>query len=92
MRREGESRNHMPCTLNPLPTGEARPVAAFSTPTDDMAPRERLRRREADWIARRIRAMLDAGEKIVWDEEAAKAGQPAVRAVQPGDIALLFRA
>ena len=42
--------------------------------------RERLRRREADWIARRIRAMLDAGEKIVWDEEAAKAGTPAVAA------------
>ena len=35
-------------------------------------PRERLRRREADWIARRIRDMLDAGEKIVWDEEAAE--------------------
>ena len=29
---------------------------------------------------------------IVWDEEAAKAGQPAVRPVQQGDIALLFRA
>ena len=49
-----------------------------------MGPRERLRRREADWIARRIRGMLDAGEKIVWDEEAAKAGTPAVRAVQAG--------
>ena len=36
--------------------------------------------------------MLDAGEKIVWDAEAAKTGQPAVRAVRPGDIALLFRA
>jgi len=32
------------------------------------------------------------GRKIVWDKEAAKAGQPAARTVQPGDIALLFRA
>ena len=59
---------------------------------DSMSTRERFRRREADWIARRIRAMLEAGEKIVWDAEAAKAGRPAVRAVRPGDIALLFRA
>ncbi|HUT10930.1 MAG TPA: UvrD-helicase domain-containing protein [Thermoguttaceae bacterium] len=53
---------------------------------------ERLRRREADWIARRIRAMLDSGERIVWDQEAAAAGEPAARAVRPGDVALLFRA
>jgi ATP-dependent helicase/nuclease subunit A len=57
-----------------------------------MGDAERLRRREADWIARRIRGMLDAGERIVWDKEAAAAGKPAVRAVRPGDIALLFRA
>lgn len=54
--------------------------------------KERLRRREADWIARRLRAMLDEGEKIVWDEEAARQGKPAVREVRQGDIALLFRA
>jgi len=53
---------------------------------------ERLRRREADWIARRLRAMLDGGERIVWDEEAARRGEPATRAVRPGDVALLFRA
>ncbi len=53
---------------------------------------ERLRRREADWIARRVRAMLDGGEKIVWDEEAAERGKPAARPVRPGDVALLFRA
>jgi ATP-dependent helicase/nuclease subunit A len=61
-------------------------------PSDDIGRRERLRRREADWIARRIRAMLDAGETIVWDEKAAKNGPPALRAVRCGDIALLFRA
>jgi ATP-dependent helicase/nuclease subunit A len=66
---------------------------------NDLGSREQLRRREADWIARRIRAMLDAGnrekeeekEKIVWDEEAAKAGQPALRAVKQGDVALALR-
>ncbi|MBN2477277.1 MAG: UvrD-helicase domain-containing protein [Pirellulales bacterium] len=62
--------------------------------SDDPSPQtmgrtERLRRREADWIARRIRAMLEAGEKLVWDEAA---GEPAARAVRPGDVALLFRA
>ncbi len=44
----------------------------------------RLRRLEADWIARRLRAMLDAPEKIVWDDEA-------TREVRPGDVAMLFR-
>ncbi len=59
---------------------------------DDQTAGERLRRREADWIARRIRGLLDSGEKIVWDKEAAKSGKSGMRAVQPGDIALLFRA
>jgi ATP-dependent helicase/nuclease subunit A len=58
----------------------------------DQTPAERRRRREADWIARRIRSMLDSGEKIVWDRESSKAGKPATRTVRPGDIALLFRA
>ena len=53
---------------------------------------ERLRRREADWIARRIRTMLDSPRQIVFDAEAAKTGEPAARAVRPGDVALLFRA
>ena len=53
---------------------------------------ERLRQREADWIARRLRALLDAGEKIVWDEEAAERGTPNVRPIRPGDVAMLFRA
>jgi ATP-dependent helicase/nuclease subunit A len=69
-----------------------------SSPTNDeqsdldQTPVERRRRREADWIARRIRAMVDSGAKIVWDKEAAKAGNSATRRVQLGDIALLFRA
>lgn len=59
---------------------------------EDMGRRERLLWREADWIARRIRSMLDSGEKIVWDSDAAKAGSPAPRAVREGDVAVLFRA
>ena len=59
-------------------------------------PAERNRRREADWIARRIRGMLDAREKLVVDNRAKKGekgeGQPVLRAVERGDIALLFRA
>ncbi len=63
---------------------------------DDPGPRtgqgDRLRGREADWIARRIRVMLDTPEVLVWDDEAAGAGTPVARAVRPGDVALLFRA
>jgi len=66
--------------------------ATEEEPQSGAGAAERLRRREADWIARRIRALLDAGEKIVWDQQAAEAGRPAVRAVRPGDVALLFRA
>lgn len=54
--------------------------------------REEQRAREARWIAARLREMLDSGEPVVWDAEAAKAGTPAARAAQPGDIAILFRA
>jgi ATP-dependent helicase/nuclease subunit A len=59
---------------------------------DEMGPAERRRRREADWLARRIRGLLDSGAKIVWDEESAKAGRSATRAVRRGDVAVLFRA
>ena len=56
-----------------------------AAPADDESQAERIRRREAEWIARRLRAILDSREKIVWDGEKA-------RAVRPGDVALLFRA
>ncbi len=68
------------------------PPADTADADDAGSPTERIRRREADWIARRLRGMLDAGEKLVWDDAAAGHGEPAVRAVRPGDIALLFRA
>jgi ATP-dependent helicase/nuclease subunit A len=59
-------------------------------PESEDSPSERNRRREARWIARRLRAMLDGGEMLVWDKGAS--GKPALRAVRPGDITLLFRA
>ena len=79
----------------PLPAGDADRAGS---------PTERIRRREAEWIARRLRGMIDSGEKLVWDNQTARADhdhasiapdmapQPALRAVRPGDITLLFRA
>lgn len=45
------------------------------------------RRCEAEWLARRIRELLESGEKLVVDRE-----EKSLRAVKPGDIAILFRA
>ena len=50
---------------------------------------EASRRREADWIARRLRGLIDGGQAVVAD---AAAGPGAKRAVRLGDIAILFRA
>ncbi len=57
---------------------------------DEDSPRQPGKALEADWIARRLRAMLDGGEPIVF--ERAEDGTPAVRAARPGDIAILLRA
>jgi ATP-dependent helicase/nuclease subunit A len=51
-----------------------------------------LRRREADWIARRIRALVDGGQPLVFDSEATRNGQPRARAARLADVAILFRA
>lgn len=74
-------------------------------PTDDQGRVGRkdaaaARRREADWIARRLRAMVDcdtsgsADGKPVLAARSAAAGERAADrpAVSPGDIAILFRA
>ncbi len=63
---------------------------------DDDGPSVRLRKIEADWIARRIRGMLDGGEKIVFDRNASSSEKAteksnALREVRPGDVAILFR-
>lgn len=66
----------------------------YTASDDDEAKSvELLRKQEAEWIARRLRAMLDGAEPLVGVEEnSLTPGGSATRAVQPGDIAILFRA
>lgn len=77
--------------ISPTPTVEF--LWTFDDqPGERSSQAERLRRREADWIARRIRQLLDRGEPLVLDKEAAQQGRECLRAPVPGDITLLFRA
>jgi ATP-dependent helicase/nuclease subunit A len=62
------------------------------SPDDRSSQSRRLRRREADWIARRLRTMIDGGQAVVAHGEGPENGKPAPRAVRPGDVAVLFRA
>ncbi len=76
------------------PQASETPAVEFLWAESNKNPRakgalQEVRKREAEWIARRLRAMLDAGEEIVGVETA---GAASVRPVEPGDIALLFRA
>ncbi|MCS7305141.1 MAG: UvrD-helicase domain-containing protein [Thermoguttaceae bacterium] len=66
--------------------------AEDQVPGQQEAKAATIRGREADWIARRIRQLLDSGQPLVLDQEAAKQGQERLRPPQPGDIAVLFRA
>ncbi len=50
---------------------------------------EEMRAREADWIARRLREIIDSGEPII---RVAQGAQHVARAVKPGDVAILLRA
>ena len=86
-------------SFNPEPTATARSKGTSAVADgsglneqseSEGSPAERNRRREARWIARRLRAMLDSGEKLVGESDAE--GRPTLRAVRPGDITLLFRA
>jgi len=47
-----------------------------------------LRRREATWIAQRLRQMFTSGEPLVHDTAA---GETALRPARPGDVAILFK-
>ncbi len=60
-------------TINNQQSTIPSPLSSLPSPLDDFGPRERLLRMEADWIARRIRNMMERGEegeKIIWDKEA----------------------
>jgi ATP-dependent helicase/nuclease subunit A len=48
-----------------------------------------MRAREADWIARRLRELIDSGQEIVHVE---REGKQVARRLKPGDIAILLRA
>lgn len=51
-------------------------------------PLGEMRAREADWIARRLRELIDANAPIVRIE---RDGKPTTRAVEPGDVVILLR-
>lgn len=78
----------------PATTGESE-NAAKPKPKAERGTADRLRRVEADWIARRLSGMIRCGTPLIPDEHAqdSKAGgPPALRTARPGDIAILFRA
>jgi ATP-dependent helicase/nuclease subunit A len=64
------------------------------TPTPEKLTAADRRRREADFISRRIRQLLDEAAPIVRDTSGASGDETrdAVRPLKPGDVALLFRA
>jgi ATP-dependent helicase/nuclease subunit A len=66
--------------LNPGPC-----VEFLWSPRGDRESVGEARAREADWIARRVRALLDP-EPLVADES-----RTSLRPVRPGDVVLLFR-
>src|SRR5690606_16730036 len=73
----------------PLPAIEFQWSIVADLKKSESGARYEARRREADAIARRIRAMLDSKEKLVRDESG---GTSVLRPVEKRDIALLFRA
>ena len=64
-----------------------------SASDDDVRPNAaELRRREADWIARRIAAVLADPTPRIRSKQKDENGQPVLRRAEPGDIVILFRA
>lgn len=73
----------------------AEPAVEFlwaSPPPDQPTDTGAFRELEADWLARRIRQLLDSQEPVVWDQAASERGQPAARPARLGDVAILLRA
>jgi len=58
---------------------------------DDLS-KAHQRQREADWIARRLRTLIDEQAPLVVEEATAPGAPARVRGVRQGDIAILFRA
>ncbi len=83
-----------PLTAN-RPQVTTPPAVEFLWVRSDEDPEEETARQpgkevEAEWISRRLRAMLDSEAPIVFTHD--DHGAPTARAARPGDIALLFRA
>jgi ATP-dependent helicase/nuclease subunit A len=70
--------------LNPGPC-----IEFLWAPREDKENVTEARMREADWIARRIAAMVNGREELVADRSGAR---PRLRPVRQGDVVLLFRA
>jgi len=79
------------------PQLSSQPIVEFMWATSDQGPdaqedKETLRALEADWIARRVRALLDSQQPIVACPTPQGKGTWQLRPVRPGDVAVLFRA
>lgn len=73
------------------------PAIEFLLASETEAPEEKkkesaadMRRREADWIARRIQQLLSDTTLRIRDKDP-ESGEPGLRRVEQGDIAILFR-
>jgi ATP-dependent helicase/nuclease subunit A len=77
--------------VSPTPAVEFLWAPTEAGPDDPKESVAALRRREADWLARRLKQLHDSREPLVWDHDAPP-GQPAARPAEWGDMALLFRA
>lgn len=64
----------------------------FASPDDpEITGAEEVRATEAEWIAARIRQLLDDETPRVWSKNP-ETGERELRRVEPGDICILFRA
>jgi ATP-dependent helicase/nuclease subunit A len=73
------------------------PIVEFMWATSEEDPdasqdKATLRALEADWIARRVRSLLDSQQPIVSCPTPQGKGTWQLRPVRPGDVAVLFRA
>lgn len=63
----------------------------FASPDDpDLKGADAVRETEAEWIAARIRQLLDDETPRIWSKNS-KTGERELRRVEPGDICILFR-
>ncbi|MBX3411718.1 MAG: UvrD-helicase domain-containing protein [Pirellulales bacterium] len=64
----------------------------WSPKQEDDLSKSQQRQREADWIARRLRTLIDERTPLVVDHGKQPGEAPHLRPVRQGDVAILFRA